>query len=146
MLVLFITGKGNYEEFNKNKFNSNIKVMPYLDNLSALLKSCNLVIGRAGAGTISELLVAKVPSILIPSPNVANNHQYYNAKAMQDKNLAIMIEEKDLDSKVLYERVKGLLSNNEEYCNLKNNLYENIMPSSSEKIYEKIKEVMKNAK
>ncbi len=144
--VLFITGKGNYEEFSKNKFNSNIKVMPYLDNLSALLKSCNLVIGRAGAGTISELLVSKVPSILIPSPNVANNHQYYNAKAMQDKNLAIMIEEKDLDSKVLYEKVKGLLNNNEEYRNLKNNLYENIMPSSSEKIYKEIKEIIKNAK
>lgn len=144
--VLFITGKGNYDEFNKNKFNSNIKIMPYLDNLSALLKSCNLVIGRAGAGIISELLVAKVPSILIPSPNVANNHQYYNAKAMQDKNLAIMIEEKDLDSKVLYERVKGLLSNNEEYRNLKNNLYENIMPSSSEKIYQEIKEVIEYVK
>ena len=77
--ILFITGNGNYEELSKNKFGSNIKILPYLNNLSSLFKNCDLVVSRAGAGTLSELLMSETPSILIPSPHVANNHQYYNA-------------------------------------------------------------------
>ena len=72
--ILFLTGNGNYESFIKeNKFSKNIKILPYLDNLAALFKNADLVISRAGAGTISELLMSKTPSILIPSPNVAND-------------------------------------------------------------------------
>lgn len=144
--VLFITGNANYEEFIKNnKFSKNIKILPYLDNLASLFKSCDLVIGRAGAGTISELLMAKTPAILVPSPNVANNHQYYNAKDLKDNNLALMILESDLDSKKLYEKVKSLLNESDEYKKLLSNLneYENI--SSSDKIYESVKEILKDA-
>jgi len=145
--VLFITGERNYETFTKeNKFGKNVKVLPYLDNLAALFKSCDLVIGRAGAGTISELIMAKTPSILVPSPFVANNHQYYNAKDLSDSNMAIMIEEKDLDGTILYKRVKGLLSNNSEYKEIKKNLKDFESFSSSEKIYDEIKELVKNAK
>lgn len=145
--VLFITGERNYETFTKeNKFSKNIKVLPYLDNLAALFKSCDLVIGRAGAGTISELIMAKTPSILVPSPFVANNHQYYNAKDLSDSKMAIMIEEKDLDGTMLYKRVKGLLSNNSEYKEIKKNLKDFECFSSSEKIYDEIKELVKDAK
>ena len=55
------------------------KVVPYVDNLAGLMKNAYLIISRAGASTISEILALKIPSILIPSPYVANNHQYYNA-------------------------------------------------------------------
>jgi len=145
--VLFITGNGNYENFIKeNKFSKNIKVVPYLDNLASLFKSCDLIIGRAGAGTISEILMAKVPSILVPSPNVANNHQYYNALDLNNEKLAIMIEEKDLTGKMLYERIKKLLNEDKEYKELLSNLkkYENI--NSSDTIYEEIRKLVNNAK
>lgn len=143
--VLFITGNANYETFTKtNKFASNIKVLPYLDNLAAIFKECDLVIGRAGAGTISELLVSKTPAILVPSPNVANNHQYYNALDLKKSNLAFMIEEKDLSGEELYKRVKSLLKKgNKEYIELKNNLKKFKSFSSSDKIYEEIKELVK---
>lgn len=145
--VLFITGKGNYDAFMKeNKFKKNIKVLPYLDNLSALFKSCDLVIGRAGAGTISELIMAKTPSILVPSPNVANNHQYYNAKDFSDSKLSIMIEEANLDGKELYKLVKSLLNNSEEYIEIKNNLKKQKKFCSSDIIYKEIKELVNNAK
>lgn len=145
--VLFITGERNYDLFTKeNKFSSNIKVLPYLDNLAALFKSCDLVISRAGAGTISELMVAKTPSILVPSPYVANNHQYYNAKDLSDSKMAIMMEEASLDGNKLYKRVKELLSENEEYKEIKRNLNNNELFSSSDKIYEEIKELVKNVK
>lgn len=144
--VLFLTGERNYEEFVKNnKFSNNIKVLPYLENLASLFKSADLVIGRAGAGTIFELLMAKTPSILIPSPNVSNNHQYYNALDLSQDKLSIMILEKDLDGNKLYEKVKSLLNGDETYKNIKNNLLNRENYSSSEIIYEKIKETIKNA-
>ncbi len=145
--VLFITGKENYEETVKNNhFAKNIKVIPYLDNLSSLFSSCDLIIARAGAGTLAEILMAKIPSIIIPSPNVANNHQYYNALSLEKENLAIMIEEKNLDSDELYKRVKELFQNNAEYQKLQKNLsqYKNI--KSSDIIYKEIKELIEHVK
>lgn len=146
--VLFITGERNYKTFSEsNRFSSNIKILPYLDNLAALFKSCDLVIGRAGAGTISELIVSATPSILVPSPNVANNHQYYNAKDLSDSKLAIMIEEKDLDGLRLYQRVKELLKDDsKEYKEILHNLKKVNQFSSSDKIYEEIKELVKDVK
>ncbi len=146
--ILFITGKSNYDEFIKNnKFSNNIKIVPYLENLASLFKSCDLVISRAGAGVISELLMASTPSILIPSPNVSNNHQYYNALDLDKNELAIMIEEKDLDSDYLYKLVSELLDDkSKKYQELKSNL--EILPkeSSSKKIYEEIKGVLNGTK
>jgi len=146
--VLFITGNSNYETFTKeNKFSKNIKILPYLDNLASLFKSCDLVIGRAGAGTISEILMANVVSILVPSPNVANNHQYYNALDLDKSKLAIMIEEKDLSGKMLYDRIKKLLNQNDlEYKELIENLknHENI--NSSDTIYEEIRKLVYDVK
>ena len=121
--------------------------MPYLDNLSSLFKSSDLIISRAGAGTISEILMANVPSILIPSPNVANNHQYYNALDLDKNKLSIMIEENNLTGKMLYEKVGELLNDNsKEYKELKNNLkkYKNI--NSSDIIYDEIGKLIKDVK
>ena len=141
--ILFITGNNNYEDFVKgNKYKKNIKILPYLNNLSALFKNCDLVISRAGAGTVAELLMAQTPSILIPSPNVANNHQYYNAKDLNDNKLAIMIEETDLDAKKLYQKVKLLLNNSQEYKEIKNNLSHRENIASGDKIYKSIKELI----
>ena len=146
--ILFITGNANYETFTKeNKFSKNIKILPYLDNLASLFKSSDLIISRAGAGTISEIIVAKVPSILIPSPNVANNHQYYNAVDLENHKEAFMIEEKNLDGKVLYKKVKDLLKdNNKDYKEILNNLKKEEKIASSDIIYNEIKELLGNVK
>ena len=83
--ILYITGKNLYEEFIKdNTFPSNVKVLPYLDNLPALLKSADLIVTRAGASTMSEILSLNLPAIFIPSPYVANNHQYYKRLSESD--------------------------------------------------------------
>ena len=78
--VLYITGKTLYEDFIKDKaFPSNVKVVPYVDGLPSLLKNTDLIVTRAGASTMSEILSLNLPAIFIPSPYVANNHQYHNA-------------------------------------------------------------------
>ena len=77
------------------------------------MKVCDLVISRAGASTISEILALNVPSILIPSPYVANNHQYYNAKDLSDKGLSVMLEEVNLSTETLKKAISDVFLNEE---------------------------------
>lgn len=145
--IVFLIGKRNYEEFiGNNHFSKNIKIISYLDNLAAFFKNCDLIISRAGAGTIAEICAAKTPAILIPSTNVANNHQYYNAKSLADNKEALMIEEKDLEGAELYKLVKELLNNSNLFQTIKENLNKRVQTFSSEIIYQEILKVIKNAK
>ena len=114
--VLYITGKQHYEEFIKGtRFGSNIKVMPYLDNLAGLMRNCNLIITRAGASTMSEILALSLPAIFIPSPYVAGNHQYYNALEIVKNNAGLMIEEENLKGADLFNMVTELLNDKKKY-------------------------------
>ena len=140
--IIYITGNNYYDEFNKNNFSPNVHVYPYIENLSGLMKDVDVIISRAGASSISEILALKIPSIIIPSPYVANNHQYYNAKSLSDSGAAIMIEEKDLDKLVLSKSIKKCLD--EDY---KNDLIKNMeglsIKNSSTKIYDIINNLIK---
>ena len=143
--VLYITGKSYYDSFIEGKsFSNNVKVIPFLDNLPGLFSDVDLIISRAGAGTISEILATEIPSILIPSPYVANNHQYYNALDLKNKKVSILMEEKDLNEQVLYNKVSTLLEkDNKEYLDMKNKLSKLDMKNAASAIYENIKELLK---
>ena len=93
------------------KTRSNIHLMEYIKNMDDYLKAADVVIGRSGALTVSEITVCGRASILIPSPNVTGNHQYFNAKAVADKGGAILIEEKDLTDELLLESIMKLKKN-----------------------------------
>ena len=73
------------------------------------MKNTDLMITRAGASTLSEIMALKVPSILIPSPYVPNNHQYKNAMDLVKEDAAMLIEEKDLTPEVLMQNVNSIL-------------------------------------
>lgn len=142
--VLYITGKSLYDDFIKDSnFASNIKVLPYLDNLPSLLKNADLIVTRAGASTMSEILSLNLPAIFIPSPYVANNHQYYNALEIKNNGGGEIIEEKDLTSDNLSNKINEVLNNHELYSNMKANLKKMSMNNSSDLIYEKIKDLIK---
>lgn len=85
-------------------------VKEYINNMPELLAAADLVISRAGALTLAELEAAGRAAVLIPSPNVAENHQYYNALELQKAGAAVVIEEKDLTGEKLVETVSGLLA------------------------------------
>ena len=85
-------------------------VKEYIDNMPELLAAADLVIARSGALTLAELEVMGRASILIPSPNVAENHQYYNALELEKAGAAVVIEEKDLTAEKLIDTVKSLLA------------------------------------
>ena len=99
--VFFVTGKRYYDQIaaDLNKIGNTefVTIIPYADNMPELLKAADIVVSRAGAIALSEITACGKPSILIPSVNVTNNHQYYNAKSLVDAGAAIMLEEKDLD-------------------------------------------------
>ena len=142
--VLYITGKALYDEFVQNqKFSKNVKVLPYLDNLPALLKNADLIVTRAGASTMSEILSLTLPAIFIPSPYVANNHQYYNALEIKNNGGGEIIIEKDLTSDKLLSKINEVLLNREVYLKMKENLKKMSMNNSSDLIYNKLKDLIK---
>lgn len=110
------TGKNNYQEFEKyqsalSASNGKCKVVPYIDDMPRYLNAADIVIARSGAITLSELSASGVAAILIPSPNVSENHQYLNAKYMSDRGGAILIEEKNLTKDSLISAIDSLASN-----------------------------------
>lgn len=142
--VLYITGKSHYDEFIKGtRFSPNIKVLPYLDNLSGLMRNADLIVTRAGASTMSEILALSLPAIFIPSPYVANNHQYYNAKEIVDNNAGVMLEEEDLNGTVLFNLVNELFEDKKRYEIIKMNLKNLGRTDSSDVIVKEIKETLK---
>lgn len=142
--VLYVTGKTHYDDFIRDEeFPDNVKVVPFMDNLVALMKDAYLIITRAGASTISEILALKIPSILIPSPYVANNHQYYNALDLVNMGVAELIEEKNMNAEVIQIAINEIMNNNEKYEKLIDNLTKLSTKESSEIIYEEIRKIVK---
>jgi len=132
-----------YYEIYKKYNSESIKVFDFLKNIDSVYISSNIVIARSGALTLSELAIAGKPSILIPSPNVAENHQLYNARIIEEKNACICIEEKDLD--LIFKNKLDLIINDE---NLRNELSSNILnlayPNANSGIIEIIKKHFTN--
>ncbi len=111
---LHATGRKYYEkakqtspELSKNYFGC--KIVPFIENMSLYLLAADIVICRAGAMTLSEIATAGVASILIPSPNVTDNHQLANARLLKDANAALMIEENELTEDALAKVVNELV-------------------------------------
>ncbi len=117
--LYFITGRNYYQkvctslEENEIELNENINILEYADNMHEYLSAADLVISRAGALTVSEITACGKASILIPSPNVTGNHQFFNAKVVADKGGAIIMEEKDLTEEKLLGTILRLKNNKE---------------------------------
>ncbi len=143
--ILFITGKASFEEVNKNKFPKNVKILPFYEGLPKIMKRTDLMISRAGASTLSEIIALEVPSILIPSPYVANNHQYLNALDLKNNNAAILIEEKDASEEKLVQTIDNTVNDDILLRKMKENLRKMKVEDSSGKIYNEIRKII-NAK
>lgn len=141
--ICYITGKGYYDGFMKDfKAPNNVKVFPFMEELPGLLKISDLAISRAGAGSLSELMALEVPSIIIPSPNVANNHQYYNAKDLSDRNCIVLMEEKDITTQLLNEKIEFLLHDATTRMKLKSAMHALDTRDSALIIYQAIKDMI----
>ena len=128
--ICFLHSTGKYGKWVEDKLRemniefgggTNIHIREYIDNMDVCLPACDIVISRAGASSISEIQALNKPSILIPSPNVAENHQFHNAMALVKNEGAVLIEEKDLDGKYLAQKVMELKNDRIKLYNISKN-------------------------
>lgn len=117
-------------------------VREYIDNMPDCLAAADLVICRAGAITLSEIQAQGKASILIPSPNVAENHQYHNAMSLVSRNAAEMIEEKDLSGRTLCKKVDEMFNSHGKIEEISRNARKTAIIDANERIYKIIKEVL----
>jgi UDP-N-acetylglucosamine--N-acetylmuramyl-(pentapeptide) pyrophosphoryl-undecaprenol N-acetylglucosamine transferase len=129
----------DYKHFSEIE---NVQVVSFIDRMDLIYAAADFVISRAGASSVSELCLVGKPTIFIPSPNVAEDHQTKNAKAIVDKNGALLIKESELDEK--FESVFNKLIHDE---NLQQSLSENMKklakPNATKDIVEQIVELIK---
>ena len=91
----------------------NITLREYIDDMEVCMPDADIVICRSGASSLYEIRALGKASILVPSPNVAENHQYYNAMELVDRDAALIIEQKDLTGETLYEATESLVNDPE---------------------------------
>ena len=143
----FIHGHGQYGHWFPEKLKErgididnspNIDVREYIYNMDVCLSAADIVVSRAGASAIAEIQALGKAAILIPSPNVSENHQYYNAKALADKNAAVLFEEKALDAKKFVQFIKELVQDKERRDELGANAKKKDVTDATERICDEI--------
>jgi len=144
--VLYVTGENYYDKIKTRRFPDNVKVVPFIKDLPSIMKSTDLMISRAGASTMSEIMALGIPSIFIPSPYVTNNHQYKNASDLVEKEAAWIMEEKDLSKVSLIKMVDDILEDEKKYNQVKQNVSKLGIKDSSSRIYNVLKEMILNDK
>ncbi len=121
---------------------SNLDVRPYIDNMPTCMAAADLVICRAGAITLSEIEAMGKPAILIPSPNVAENHQYHNAMALVNSGAAEIIEETDLSGELLMKKVDKMLLDPKKLAKIGENSKKMAIIDANERIYSVVKNIL----
>jgi len=144
--LIWQTGKYYYQsviEQMKGKEHPNIKVLEFLHRMDLAYAAADLVISRAGAGTIAELCAVKKPAILVPSPNVAEDHQTKNAIALVENNAAIMVGDAVAELELI--DIALLLIDNKDKCkSLADNIGKMALPDADEVIAREVLRIAKD--
>lgn len=148
--IIWATGPKQYDvikqEIEENKINiekiDNTKIVPYIYNMEEIENICDLVVARSGAMTITEISNLGKPSILVPLPNVSNNHQMYNAKVLEKINAAKIITNENLTGEVLNNTINNILSDKSVCEKMGNNALKVSTTDVEDKIYKEIKKIV----
>lgn len=122
------------------------EVREYIYDMPLVMAAADLVVCRAGASTISELTAIAKPCVLVPSPNVTNNHQEKNARVLEHHGAAVVLLEPDIDGAALYREVKDLLVDPEKRAAMSKALSELSVTDAAEEIYQTLMSLMKEGK
>ncbi len=141
--VLIITGKKYYDDYKNIEVSDNVKIEPFMDNLINLLKDSDLIVSRAGASTIAEITAIGLPAILVPSPYVTNNHQYKNAKELEDAGACKIVTEEDFSKETIIKAIDDLFSNQKEYDKMVEDSKKLGIVDSATRIYNEIKNIIR---
>lgn len=139
--VLWQTGKLYEQECaDAARGLTGVVATPFVTRMDLVYRAADLLVSRAGASTISEIQLVGMPSVLIPSPNVAEDHQRKNALALAERDAAVMIEDADASAR-LADTVTSLLADPERLAQLGSNARAMALPDADEKIVDKILEL-----
>lgn len=119
------------------------ELRPYIDNMPVVMAAADLVICRAGASTLGELTALGKPAILVPSPYVAANHQYKNAKVLADRGGVLLLEEKGCTGGLMYDKTTELLADGIARAGMGRALKELATPHAAEDIYRELMKILK---
>lgn len=120
-----------------------IEMKEYFYNMPTLMAAADVMISRAGASTCNEIAAAGLPCILIPSPNVTNNHQEKNARVLEARKGAVVLLEKDCTAQALYSQIQSLLADPQRRAKMGRNLHEMVTLDSTERICDIIEQLVK---
>lgn len=140
--VILITGNRYYDDYKKMSIPSNVKVVPFLNNLINVLKVTDLIVSRAGASTISEITAIGLPSIMVPSPYVTNNHQMKNAEELEELGACKILTEDNFDKEHLIPLIDQILSDKSLYNKMQTATKKLGVTTSATKVYNEIKKVV----
>ena len=138
--VIWQTGEAYFEkaisELNLYS-NHNVKAYKFINRMDLAYSAADVIISRAGAGTISELCIVGKPVILVPSPNVAEDHQTKNAQALVGKDAAVMVKDAEAKEKLIPELL-NLLKDDKKWVNMRVNLQKLAKPDADNLIVDEI--------
>lgn len=137
--------KKMFHDFGLEKY-PNLELCEYIYDMPLRMAAADLVINRAGAITLSELAVQKKPCILIPSPNVTDDHQYKNAKVLGDAGAAVVFRESELSEGVLTEAVSSLMVDRQRLKNMSENIGNFAVSDCADIIFKEVKALINNRK
>ncbi|MGM9599743.1 MAG: UDP-N-acetylglucosamine--N-acetylmuramyl-(pentapeptide) pyrophosphoryl-undecaprenol N-acetylglucosamine transferase [Faecousia sp.] len=121
-----------------------VTMQEYIYNMPTVMAAADLFISRAGASTLNEIAAAGTPCIIVPSPNVTNNHQEKNARILEQRGAAVVIRENECDGETLYRAAKELLEDKERCAKMRSALREMAVIDSAERIYQIIMQLAKS--
>jgi len=128
--IFHITGTRDFEEIKKSYGQTpNINLLPYAEDIYSLMKAANIIIARSGASSLAEIFALQKPSILVPFPYAADNHQYFNAKLFEDAGLSLLIQESDNLEKDICNAIRKLLSEPEHLRNMLKSYDKSTLPN-----------------
>lgn len=136
--------KGIMERLGEN-YHPNIRILEFLNRMDLAYAAADVIISRAGAGTIAELCIVGKPVILVPSPNVAEDHQTKNAMALLQSNAAVFVTDADAPEKLVPQALE-LLKNKDEQKKLSTNIGKLALPNADEVIAQHVVEIIKESK
>lgn len=140
--IIWQCGKLYLNDYSKYNEKENVQVVAFIDRMDLVYAAADVVISRSGASSVSELCIVGKPTIFIPSPNVAEDHQTKNAKAISDKNGAILIKESELETQ--FETVfSDLISSESKQSELSQNIKKLALPNATKDIVEEIIKLIK---
>ena len=139
--IIWQCGKLYFEEYKKYNSQENVQVYQFINRMDLAYAAANIIISRAGASSVSELCIVGKPVIFIPSPNVAEDHQTRNARAIVDNHAAILLKEEELDTfPIVFET---LVKDKGKQEQLSENIKELALPKATTDIVNEIEKLLK---